>query len=275
MMAESAEHLEQVARQIRKLVLTTVHEAGAGHTGGALSISEVLSVLYFHTMKIDPERPNWPERDRFILSKGHTSVGLYAALCLKGYFGPECMCEFDRIDGRLQGHPDMLKTPGVDMSTGSLGQGLSAGIGMAIGRDLRGMDFHIYVLMGDGETQEGQVWEAAMYAGCHKIKRLTAIVDYNQLQLTGWTKDTLDLEPLDEKWQAFGWKVFPCDGHSVPALIDTIENARAVEDGPSLVIAKTIKGQGVSFIRGNVAWHAKSPTNEELKIALEELGYEQ
>lgn len=263
--------LEDVAREIRKLVLTTVHEAGAGHTGGAMSIPEILSVLYFHTMKIDPSRPDWPERDRFILSKGHSAIGLYAALCLRGYFGKECMCEFDHIDGRLQGHPDMLKTPGIDMSTGSLGQGLSAGIGMAIGRDRRGMDFHVYVLLGDGELQEGQVWEAAMYAGFHRIKKLIAIVDYNQLQLAGWTKDTLDLEPLADKWKSFGWTALSCDGHSVPELMDTIDQAKSVDEGPVVVIARTLKGRGVSFIEGNVSWHAKAPSDSELEQALAEL----
>ena len=263
--------LRKTARQIRRLVLTAVHSSGAGHTGGAMSIPEILSVLYFHTMKIDPDRPLWPERDRFILSKGHASVGLYAALCLRGYFGESCMCEFDQIDGRLQGHPDMLKTPGVDMSTGSLGQGLSAGLGMAMGRDRRGLDSWVYVLMGDGELQEGQVWEAAMYAGFHRIKKLIAIVDYNQLQLTGWTKDTLDLEPLDKKWEAFGWKVFSCDGHDVGCLVETMDKAKAVDDGPVVVIARTMKGRGVSFIEGNVGWHAKAPSDQELKRALEEL----
>ena len=264
--------LNRIASEIRKLVLATVHKAGAGHTGGALSIPELLSVLYFDAMRIDPARPDWRERDRFILSKGHASVALYAALCLRGYFGKECMCEFDRIDGRLQGHPDMLKTPGVDMSTGSLGQGLSAGIGMAIGRDRRGLDFTVYVLLGDGEVQEGQVWEAAMYAGVHKISRLVAIVDYNQLQLTGWTKETLDIEPLADKWRAFGWQVLECDGHNVVEISEAIEKAKAVSNGPVVIIAHTLKGKGVSFIEGNVPWHAKAPTAEELEKAMEELG---
>lgn len=260
-----------IARDIRRLVLKTVYEAGAGHTGGALSIADILSVLYFHSMKIDPQRPDWPQRDRFILSKGHSAIGLYAALCLRGYFGPECMCEFDHIDGRLQGHPDMNKTPGVDMSTGSLGQGLSVGIGMVIGRDKLDMDFHVYVLLGDGEIQEGQVWEAAAYAGFNKIKKLIAIIDYNQLQLTGRTEDTLDLAPIEEKWHAFGWNVFSCDGHSVEELAGTVDQAKAV-DGPAVIIANTLKGQGVSFIAGNVSWHAKAPTSDELERSLEELG---
>ena len=268
---QSVQELERAAREMRKLLLAAVHAAGAGHTGGSLSIPEILSVLYFHTMRVDPKRPDWPERDRFILCKGHASVALYAALCLRGYFGPECMMEFDRVDGRLQGHPDMLKTPGVDMSTGSLGQGLSVGIGMALGRDRRGMDFHVYVLLGNGELQEGQVWEAAMYAGCHRTRKLVAIIDYNQLQLTGWTKETLDLEPLEDKWRAFGWRVFSCDGHSVAELMRTIDEARSVEDGPSVVIARTLKGYGVSFIAGNVSWHARAPTDEELERALSEL----
>ena len=269
---QKVEELNRIANEIRRLVLVTVYKAGAGHTGGALSIPELLSVLYFDAMKIDPSRPDWLERDRFILSKGHASVALYAALCLRGYFGRECMCEFDRIDGRLQGHPDMLKTPGVDMSTGSLGQGLSAGIGMAIGRDRRGLDFTVYVLLGDGELQEGQVWEAAMYAGVHRIRKLIAIVDYNQLQLTGWTKDTLDIEPLADKWRAFGWDVLECDGHNVAEISETVEKAKAIESRPVVIIAHTLKGKGVSFIAGSVSWHAKAPTTEELEKAIEELG---
>ena len=266
------QELKDFVRDIRCLLLKTVHDAGAGHTGGAMSIPEILSVLYFHSMKIDPESPDWCARDRFILSKGHSSIGLYAALCLRGYFGKECMCEFDHIDGRLQGHPDMHKTPGVDMSTGSLGQGLSVGIGMALGRDRRYMDFHVYVVLGDGELQEGQVWEAAMYAGFHKINRLIAIVDYNQLQLTGRPEQILDLEPLADKWRSFGWSVFSCDGHSVEELVTTIDQAKAVGDGPAVVIANTLKGYGVSFIAGSVPWHAKAPTDDELERALTELG---
>jgi transketolase len=185
------------------------------------------------------------------------------------------MCEFDHIDGRLQGHPDMHKTPGVDMSTGSLGQGLSVGIGMALGRDRKNQDFYVYVMLGDGESQEGQVWEAAMYAGFNKIKHLIAIVDYNQLQLTGRTEHTLDLEPIADKWRSFGWNVFSCDGHNVGDLVNTIDQAKAVEDGPAVVIANTLKGQGVSFIAGSVPWHAKAPTNEELERALAELGGQQ
>ncbi|MCL5104873.1 MAG: transketolase [Armatimonadetes bacterium] len=270
-MQTSAITAERVAAQARALILKTVHQSNAGHTGGALSMCEILAVLYFKAMNIDPARPDWPKRDRFILSKGHAAVGLYAILCLRGYFGEQCMCEFDHIDGRLQGHPDMLKTPGVDMSTGSLGQGLSAGIGMALGRDRRGMAFHVYVLLGDGELQEGQVWEAAMYAGHHKVRRLIAIIDYNQLQLTGWTRDTLDLDPLARKWESFGWNVLSCDGHSVPELINTIEKAKSIEDGPVVVIAKTLKGRGISFIEGNVSWHAKAPSESELEQALSEL----
>ena len=266
------QELKDFAKDIRCLVLKTAHDAGAGHTGGAMSIPEILSVLYCHSMKIDPKRPDWPERDRFILSKGHSSIGLYAALCLRGYFGKECMCEFDPIDGMLQGHPDLLKTPGVDMTTGSLGQGLSVGIGMAIGRDRQDMDIHVYVLLGDGELQEGQVWEAAMYAGFHKVKKLVAIIDYNQLQLTGWTKDTLDLEPLEDKWRAFGWRVFSCDGHDVASLVETLDKARMTDDGPCAVIANTLKGKGVSFIAGQVQWHGRAPSSEELARALDELG---
>jgi transketolase len=273
-MTMGAQHeAELQARKIRELVLRCVCHAGAGHTGGALSIVEILTALYFHVLRIDPANPQWPERDRFILSKGHAAVALYAALAARGYFGEALMEEFDRLDSCLQGHPDMLKTPGVDMSTGSLGQGLSAGIGMALAARKLGLGFHTYVLLGDGELQEGQVWEAAMYAGFNKVRRLVAIVDYNKLQLTGRTEATLDIEPLADKWRAFRWRTIECDGHCLPEVIASLEKARdRSEEGPVVIIAHTHKGHGVSFICDRVEWHAKAPSAEELRVALAELG---
>jgi transketolase len=269
------EDLARRAKRIRELVLRTVCQAGAGHTGGALSIVEILTVLYFRILRVNPSDPLWPERDRFVLSKGHASVALYATLAVRGYFPEERLEEFDRLDGALQGHPDMLKTPGVDMSTGSLGQGLSAGIGMALAGRALGKAFHTYVLLGDGELQEGQVWEAAMYAGFHAVPRLVAVVDYNKLQLTGRTAETLDLEPLADKWRAFRWKVLECDGHDIGELVGTLERARELStSGPVVAIAHTHKGQGVSFIRDRVEWHARALTAEELHAALAELGVE-
>ena len=264
--------LRRMAAEIRKLTLEAIHHAGAGHTGGSLSIAEILAVLYWRILKIDPARPEWETRDRFVLSKGHAAAGLYAALALRGYFPQSMMREFDRAGGRLPGHPDMLKTPGVDMSTGSLGQGLSVGIGMAMGARRRGLDCHAYVLLGDGEMQEGQVWEAVMYAGFHQIDRLVAIVDANGLQLTGRTREVLDLDPLADKVAAFGWETFECDGHDVRALDETLAKAKSVTGRPVMVIARTVKGQGVSFIADRVEWHAKAPSDEQLAAAIEELG---
>ena len=266
-----AQNLRSVAAEIRKLTLEAIHHAGAGHTGGALSIADTLAVLYWRLLKIDPKRPEWEARDRFILSKGHAAVGLYAALALRGYFPQSMMREFDHAGGHLPGHPDMLKTPGVDMSTGSLGQGLSVGIGMAMGARRRGMNFHTFVLLGDGEMQEGQVWEAVMYAGFHKVDRLVAIVDANGLQLTGRTSDVLDLEPLVDKVAAFGWETGECDGHDVRALDETLARAKSVTGRPVMVIARTVKGQGVSFIADRVEWHAKAPSEQQLTAAIQEL----
>jgi len=260
-----------MAARIRKLTLEAVHSAGAGHTGGSLSIADTLAVLYWRILKIDPARPEWEERDRFVLSKGHAAVGLYAALAIRGYFPEAMMMEFDHAGGHLPGHPDMHKTPGVDMSTGSLGQGLSVGIGMAMGARRRGIDCDAVVMMGDGEMQEGQVWEAISYAGFNKIDGLLGIVDANGLQLTGKTAEVLDLEPLGEKITGFGWEVFECDGHDVRAVHEALSKAKAVTGKPAMVIARTVKGHGVSFIAGRVEWHAKAPTAEQLAEAIREL----
>ena len=228
--------------------------------------------LYFRILRIDPSRPDWPDRDRFILSKGHASPGYYCTLARRGYFAEERLAEFDAVDSMLQGHPCMRKTPGVDMLTGSLGQGLSAGAGMILGRDRLGMQFHVYVLLGDGELQEGQVWEAAMFAGRHRLTGVIGIVDYNRVQLSGTVSGTLDLEPLADKWKAFGWQVFECDGHEIGELVDTIEQARRNSDsGPVVVIAHTTKGRGISFMEGKYQWHGRAPNEEERRQALAEL----
>ena len=272
--SDSPEGLVLQAGRIRELVLRAVCHAGAGHTGGSLSICEILAALYFRLLRIDPANPSWPERDRFVLSKGHASVALYAALAARGYFAEGLLDEFDRLDGCLQGHPDMLKTPGVDMSTGSLGQGLSAGIGMALAGHALGRGFHTYVLLGDGELQEGQVWEAAMYAGFHAVGRLVAIVDYNKLQLTGRTAETLDIEPLADKWRAFRWSVREVDGHNLNELEKDLAAVPFESGKPSLLVAHTIKGKGVAFMENLLAWHYKSPDGPQLERALRELGCE-
>ena len=267
-----AKELKSICRHIRKSIINTIADAGSGHTGGSLSEVEILVALYFRILNIDPDNTDWPERDRFILSKGHSSPGLYCTLAKRGYFSEEKLKEFDAIDSMLQGHPCMLKTPGVDMSTGSLGQGLSAGIGMALGRDKREMHFMVYVLMGDGELQEGQSWEAMMYAGFRKITGLVAIVDYNKVQLTGKTPEILDLEPLAEKFKASRWQTLECDGHDINQVVARIEEAKELsKNGPVALIAHTIKGKGVSFMEGKYQWHGRAPNEEERKLALEEI----
>ena len=266
--------LKSLCREIRASIVNTIADARVGHMGGSLSEVEILAALYFHILRIDPARPDWPERDRFIISKGHASPGYYCTLVRRGYFAAEKLAEFDAIDSMLQGHPCMRKTPGVDMSTGSLGQGRSAAIGMILGRDRLpgGAKFNVYILMGDGELQEGQVWEAAMFAGGHKLTGLVAIVDRNRVQLSGSVIDTLNLEPLADKWRAFGWQVLECDGNDAAAVVETLERAKRESDsGPVAVLAHTIKGKGVSFMEGKYQWHARSPSEEERRLALEEI----
>jgi transketolase len=258
-------------------VLRSVHHAGAGHIGGPLSAAEILAVLYFRVLRIDPTRPDWPERDRFILSKGHSAIGLYSALALRGYFPVEELNTFDAINSRLQGHPDMTLTPGVEMSTGSLGQGLSPGIGMALGARLRGLSFHTWVLLGDGEIQEGQVWEAAEVAARYGLDNLTAIVDYNGLPQFTWPdfgergrqRPTTN---LPAKWEAFGWRALEANGHDVESLLKSCALAQETVGRPCVIIAHTVKGKGVSFMENNFVWHAHPLSDEELRRGLLELG---
>ncbi len=266
------EKLQQICRYIRKSIINTITDAGCGHTGGSLSEVEILTALYFRIMNINPHDPDKIDRDRFILSKGHSSPGYYCTLAKRGYFNEDELKKFDVIDSMLQGHPCMNKTPGVDMSTGSLGQGLSIGIGMCLGRDKSGLDFTTFVLIGDGEMQEGQNWEAIMYAGFKKTKGLVAIIDYNKVQLTGKSTEILSLDPLDEKFEAFGWEVLMCDGNSIEEVAITLEKAKKLsQQGPVVVIAHTIKGKGVSFMEGKYQWHGKAPNEEERALALAEI----
>jgi transketolase len=265
--------LEDKAKEIRKLLLQTSCLAGCGHTGGSLSSAEILVTLYFYAMEnLDPKNPGKPDRDRFILSKGHITPGFYSTLAMKGYFTiDELLDTYDRNDTRLQGHPDMNKTPGVDISSGSLGQGLSCGIGMAMGSKIKNLNFRVFVLLGDGEMQEGQVWEAIIYAGNKKIDNLIAVVDNNQLQLTGITKDIIDLSPLTKKFEAFGWHTIEADGHSVKELVNAFDEAKKFEGKPKVIVANTQKGKGFSKSVMNVGWHSKAPSKEELEQALKEL----
>lgn len=271
-MDENIKYLAEKAKDLRKVILKSANHAGAGHVGGSLSEVDILTVLYFSILNINPANPLWEERDRFILSKGHASLGLYSVLAERGYFDKELLNTFDQTGTILQGHPDMHKCPGVDFSTGSLGQGLSIGIGIALGAKLRNKNFKTFVLLGDGESQEGQVWEALMYTGVNKIKNLIAIFDYNKVQLSSKLQDNVNLESLSGKISAFNWNVMETDGHDTEALSSTLKKAyKDSENGPVAVIAHTVKGKGVSFMEGNYEWHGKAPNSAQLAAALTEL----
>lgn len=271
--------LRKTAREVRRLVVESVHHAKAGHLGGPLSAADVLTVLYFKELRIDPQRPDWPDRDRFILSKGHSAIGLYATLALRGFFPVEELKTFDEINSRLQGHPDMTKLPGLDMSTGSLGQGLSPAVGMALGAKLLGKGFHSWAMLGDGEIQEGQIWEAALVAERYNLDNLTAILDYNRLQQYGWTESTangkrqprISIDNPRQRWEAWGWHVIDVDGHDIPAIIKACDQAKATKDRPSLIISHSIKGKGVSFMENDYNWHSKVLTDAEYTQAMSEL----
>lgn len=269
---QNIKELKKTALEIRKLILKTTFNAGCGHTGGSLSEADILTALYFRIMKIKPDNPDWTGRDRFILSKGHATPGYYSTLALRGYFDIDELDTFDKQGSILQGHPDMHKTPGVDISSGSLGQGLSAGIGMRLAGMRDNNDFRVFVLLGDGESQEGQIWEAAMYAGSRKVRGLIGITDYNKIQLSESVRNILPLEPLSDKWKAFGWSVIECDGNDMNDLVTKLETAcNLSQEKPVMVLANTIKGKGVSFMEGNYKWHGKAPDRKEYEAALMEL----
>jgi transketolase len=272
-------HLEEMARQIRVQVVKAVNHAKGGHLGGPLSAADMLAALYFHQLRIRPDEPRWPDRDRFILSKGHSSIGLYAAMALRGYLPVEELATFDAAHSRLQGHPDMTRLPGLDMSTGSLGMGISAGMGIALGARLTGRDSRVWVMLGDGECQEGEVWEAAMAASRYGLDTLIAIVDHNKLQQFGWRGDGPDgrLPPevpgeLVAKWTAFGWRVLEMDGHDMRAIVATLATAAAGDGRPTAIIAHTTKGKGVSYMEGHYYWHTRIIKPEEFAIAMADLG---
>lgn len=265
--------LEQVARTIRRHIIQMTAAAASGHPGGALSAADIVAALYFRVMRgLDPAWPENPDRDRFILSKGHACPVLYAALAEKGFIGRDELLTFRKLHSRLQGHPDMRKVPGVEMSTGSLGQGLSAGVGMALAAKMDNRDYRVYVMLGDGECQEGQVWEAAMAGAHYKLDNLVAIVDRNGLQIDGPTEVVMALEPLPAKWRAFGWHVIEIDGHSFPEILSAFEEAETIKGRPTAIIARTIKGKGVSFMENAVEWHGTAPSAEQRDRALAELG---
>ncbi len=262
-------HLRKKAAQMRRLIIEGVYNAGSGHPGGSLSCADILAYLYFDKMNVSPDRADDPERDRFVLSKGHASPALYAALALKGYFPVEEIKTLRKLGARLQGHPDMHTTPGVDMSTGSLGQGFSAACGMAKAAKIAGRDYHVYTLLGDGESQEGEVWEAAMFASHYKLDNLTAFLDYNKLQIDGDVRDVMNPVPLDEKFRAFGWEVRTVDGHDL-AQIEAAVNS-GVAGRPLMIICDTVKGKGVSYMENAVGWHGKAPKQPEYEQAVKEL----
>ena len=266
-------NLEKKANIIRRYIVEMISNAEGGHIGGALSIADIMAVLYFYILRIDPENPEWEDRDRVVLSKGHASAAWYAALAERGYFPKEELLTFDHINSRLQGHPDMNKTPGVDMSSGSLGQGISAALGMALAARYLEKTYRTFVILGDGETQEGQVWEAAMTAAHYKLDNLIVILDYNKLQLFGQTNTIMNIEPVIEKWQAFGWNTIEINGHRINEITQALEEAVKFEGKPTIIVAHTIKGKGVSFMENKVEWHSLAPTEEQAKQALKELGY--
>lgn len=264
--------LQKMANEIRKGIITAVHSAKAGHPGGSLSATEVFTYLYFEEMNIDPKNPKKADRDRFVLSKGHTAPGLYSALAHRGYFPVEDLVTLRHIGSYLQGHPDMKHIPGVDMSSGSLGQGISAAVGMALSAKLSGESYRVYTLLGDGEIQEGQVWEAAMLAGHRKLDNLTVIVDNNGLQIDGNIEDVCSPYPIDKKFEAFNFHVINVeDGNDFDQLKAAFDEAKTVKGMPTAIIMKTVKGKDVSFMENNAGWHGKAPNDEEFAIAMEEL----
>ena len=265
------EGLANIANDIRIEIIEQVFNANSGHPGGSLSCADILAVLYFNQMNIDSENPNAKGRDRFVLSKGHCAPALYATLARKGYFDKELLKGFRKVESNLQGHPDMKKVPGVDMSTGSLGQGLSAAVGMAIGSKMEHEGYRVYCLLGDGELEEGQVWEAAMSASKNKLDNLCAIVDYNTLQIDGNVEEVAGLIDIKEKFESFGFNVIEVNGHDIEALIHAFNSAKHQKDMPSVIIARTIKGKGVSFMEGKAEWHGKAPNQEQYEEAINEL----
>lgn len=271
MKKEEKRALQIAACKIRIGAIEGVYCAKSGHPGGSLSAADIFAYLYFHEMKVDPADPKNADRDRFVLSKGHTCPGLYAALALKGFFPWDELKKLRHIGAMLQGHPDMKGTPGIDMSTGSLGQGVSAACGMALAAKLDGRTYRVYSVLGDGEIEEGQVWEASMFAAHHKLDNLCLVVDCNGLQIDGPVAEIGGPEPVDEKFRAFGFDVQTIDGHDFDAIDTAFAHAKTVKGKPSVIVARTVKGKGVSFMENQVGWHGKAPNDEQYKTAMEEL----
>mgnify|MGYP000187085008 FL=1 len=265
------EQLQKMAKTVRKEIIEQVYKAQSGHPGGSLSIADILTVLYFNELNIDPKNPKWDNRDRVVLSKGHCSPALYSCLANRGFFEIKELEEFRSIEGKLQGHPDMNKVLGVDMTTGSLGQGLSAANGMAIAAKLDKKNYRVYCILGDGEIEEGQIWEAAMASSKYKLDNLCVVIDNNNLQIDGTIGEVMNSYPIDEKFKSFGFQVINIDGHNIEEIIKSFEVAKNIKDRPTCIIAKTIKGKGISFMENEVQWHGKAPNEEQYKQAIKEL----
>ena len=263
--------LMKTANEVRKSIVTALHSAKSGHPGGSLSAADIYTYLYFEEMNIDPKNPKWEDRDRFVLSKGHTAPGLYSVLAERGYFPKEDLLGLRHTGFYLQGHPDMKHTPGVDMSSGSLGQGISAAVGMALAGKMAGKDYRVYTLLGDGEIQEGQVWEASMFAASRNLDNLVVIVDNNNLQIDGEISEVCSPYPIDEKFKAFGFNVVNINGNDFDEIASAFANAKAAKGCPTAIIAKTVKGKGVSFMENQVSWHGAAPNDEQYATAMEEL----
>ncbi|MDR3269976.1 MAG: transketolase [Peptococcaceae bacterium] len=270
-MTEQELELKRIANQIRQDIILMLAEAQSGHPGGALSAADIVACLFFHELRVDPQNPHWPLRDRFVLCKGHAAPVLYAALAEKGFFPKEELLGLRKINRILQGHPDMKKIPGVDMSTGSLGQGLSVANGMALAARLDQRDYRVYALLGDGELAEGQVWEAVLAAAHYRLDQLTAFVDCNGLQIDGTTAQVMNTNPLPEKFSAFGWNVLEIDGHDVAQILKALALAREAKGVPTVILAATVKGKGVSFMENQVGWHGTAPSAEQKEQSLKEL----
>ncbi len=266
------QELEQKAREVRISTLQAIHAAGSGHPGGSLSAADIMTALYFDIMHIDPSNPEDPQRDKLVLSKGHAAPVLYAALGHRGYFPVEDILSLRQLGSAFQGHPNMHKVPGVEMSTGSLGQGISVAVGMALANQMDGKDSRVYTILGDGELQEGIVWEAAMAAGHYHLHNLTAFVDWNGLQIDGANDSVMTVKPIDDKFRAFGWNVLMIDGHNMEEILEAAQAAKACSHQPTVIIAKTVKGKGVSFMENDPGWHGKAPNDEQFAAAMKELG---
>jgi transketolase len=264
--------LEEIAHRTRINVVKMIAKSGVGHLGGSVSIAEILAVLYFHELRIDPKNPEWEDRDRFVLSKGHGCPALYATFAEVGYISKDVLPTLHQIDSILQMHPERGVCPGIEMSTGALGQGLSAAVGMAIGARIKGKDFRVYALLGCGECNEGQIWEAAMSASKYELDNLTAIIDYNKFALSGRTQEVMPLEPLYDKWVAFGWHVIEANGHSVTQLINALDEARQIKGKPTFIIAHTVKGRNITYVEDTWPSHSVQMTAEQVEATLKELG---